>query len=161
MHTFGSGQFAGLTVEQAMLRDAPTLYRLMQWAREEGIRGLANALRDFDALRQKLRNAAIKVNCDRTGCGATARSLTFPIDQKGEYGLPPDYWCREHDPSGGGISEKFPIHFDAIRHMKRKGERELLFRRLRVVFGIANGVRITKKFAQDFFAGCEALHRGL
>ena len=157
MHTFGSGRFRGLTVEQAMLCDAPRLYSLMQWARKKGIRGLANALRDFDALRQKLRKAPIKVKCKRSGCGATARSMTFPIDREGRYGLYPEYWCDEHEPSEGGVSEKFAIHFDSLRAMKMKGEKKLLFRELRRDLGIADGTRITREFAENFFAGRDVL----
>lgn len=160
MHTFGSGPLGGLTVEQAMLCDAPRLYSLMQWARKDGIRGLKNALREFDALRQKLRKVAVKVNCERSGCGATARWMTLPFDRDGDYGLSPDYWCEEHEPSEGGVSEKYPIHFDVIRRMKTKGEQTSIFKQLKIVFGIAVGTRITRAFAQDFFAGRDALPTG-
>jgi hypothetical protein len=51
MHTFRTGYFVGLTIEQAMLRDAPRLYDRMKWAREERIPRLQGALQDFDILR--------------------------------------------------------------------------------------------------------------
>jgi len=68
MHIFKSGDFRGQSIDQAMLRDAPRLYKLMEWAQKEKIRGLQSALKDFGVLRRKLQNAAVKANCAESGC---------------------------------------------------------------------------------------------
>jgi hypothetical protein len=153
MHIFGSGDFEGLTIEQAILRDAPRLYEIMRWARDKRHPGLQNAIREFDILRAKLRNASITAECAQSGCQATPTSMTLPIDKYGCFHPTPYFWCDEHEPSETrGISPKYPIHFDAISRMKTKGDRESIFSRLKSVLGIKPGTRISAVFAERFFA---------
>ncbi len=99
MHKFGSGHFEGLTVEQAMLRDAPILYRIMEWARQDNIRKLKNAVQDFERLRSKLRKATITARCAKTGCTLPVQSMTLPIDREGWYRPSP---CKTGVGSGVG-----------------------------------------------------------
>jgi hypothetical protein len=156
MHTFRAGDFKDLTVEQAMLRDAPRLYGLMKWAHEQSISGLKNAVQDFDILRRKLRQAPVTAHCAQSGCQGTPCSMTFPVDKEGWCRVTPYYWCEKHEPwQRSGISQKYSIHFDAMRLMKTKFEKETIFRKLKIVFGIAPGTRITKEFARNFFAKFE------
>jgi len=82
--------------------------------------------------------------------------MTFPVDKEGWCRVDPYYWCDKHSPwEKRGISQKYDIHFDAIRRMKTKAEQQMLFTKLKIVYGIAPGTRITKTFAQTFFAKLE------
>jgi hypothetical protein len=156
MHTFHSGDFKGLTVEQAMLRDAPRLYEIMEWARKENIPALKNALQDFANLRRKLRSARVTVNCAQRGCQRAPCSMIFRIYSDGCYLPGPSYWCDKHEPSQkSDTSPKYRIDFDAIKQMKTMAEKKLLFKQLKSAFGIRAGTRITKEFAHRFFAELE------
>jgi hypothetical protein len=73
MYRFKSGKFEGRTMEQVMLRSAPRLYPVADWARRE----LANkpqlhALVDeFDRLRKPLLHAQVSVRCTKSLLCAT------------------------------------------------------------------------------------------
>lgn len=159
MHTFLSGNFEGLTVEQAMLRDAPRLYEIMKWAHEKRILRLKNALQDFNILRQKLRRAPVTANCAQLDCQRAPCSMTFPVYRDGCNLPSPSYWCDKHEPlPKSGMSQKWLIDFDAIRLMTTMAEKETLFKELKLAFGIPQGTRITKQFAHGFFANLEYGH---
>jgi len=156
MHTFRTGKFQDLTIEQAMLRDAPHLYQIMDWTKDEDITRLKNALQDFDILRKKPRQVRVTKECAQKSCHRTPRSMTFPIDKEGCERPAPYYWCDKHDPwERSGISEKYPIHFDVIRLMNTKYEKKSIFEQIKIVIGIVKGTRITREFARKFFAELE------
>lgn len=136
-----------------MLRNAPRLYEVMDWARKNDILALRNAIRDFDDLRQKLRKAAITAHCAQTGCQRTPCSVTFPVDKEGWCRPSFYFWCDQHSTwEKRGISQKYDIHFDVITLMKTDFEKESIFKKLKLVFGIQSGKRITTEFARRFFA---------
>ncbi len=152
MHRFSSGQFEGLTIEQAMLRDAPALYGIVEWARDKDIEGLRSMIRDFDVLRGKLLHARINAICAKTGCNLPVRSMTLPLDREGWNRPRPYYWCNAHEPlERSGVSPKQAVHFDATKHIKTKHQKDVMFKKLRLAFGIKSGTQITEQFAQDFF----------
>jgi ferredoxin-NADP reductase len=66
MYRFKSGKFAGMTVEQAMLRDASRQYSIADWATDKP--HLRRMVKEFEALRRKLRRARIcKLNATFVG----------------------------------------------------------------------------------------------
>src|SRR4029453_12635366 len=135
MHTFKSGPLRDLSIEEAVLRDAPSLYKIMDWAIKKDIVQLRGAVRDFNILRRKLLNAPITAKCAQSGCQRIPRSMTFPIDNEGFCHPSPYYWCEKHEPwQRSGISQKYPIHFDAIKQMKTKFEKESIFKKLKIAF---------------------------
>jgi hypothetical protein len=71
------------------------------------------------------------------------------------YGVLPDpyFWCDKHEPSDyAGITEKVPVHFDAIKLFEDKWGQRQICKRVRVACGIHKGTRITEDFAANFFA---------
>jgi hypothetical protein len=153
MHTFRRGDLKDLTVEQAMLRKAPRLYEVMDWARKNNIPELRNAVRDFDNLRQNLLRAPVTAHCAQQGCQRTPFSMTFPLDKEGWCLASPYFWCDEHSTlEKRGISQKYKIHFDVISLMKTDVEKESIFKQLKLVFGIQLKKRISVEFAHRFFA---------
>lgn len=156
MHRFRCGQFAELSVEQAMLRDAPALYEIVKWARREKIERLGGMIQDFEQLRRKSFRALITAQCTETGCTLPVHSMTLPVDREGWCRPSPYYWCDGHKPwERSGVSEKLAIHFDAITRMKTRREKELMFKELRIAIGIAPRTRITECFARNFFAALD------
>jgi len=139
-----------------MLRNAPRLYEIMKWAREENLPRLKYAVQDFDILRRKLRHALITAHCAQRDCHQHPCSMTFPVDREGWCRPSPYSWCNKHGPSEKRkISQKYAIHFDVIMLMKTDAEKGIIFKELRIAFGIKPGTRITNEFAHRFFANLD------
>jgi hypothetical protein len=152
MHRFRSGQFEGLTIEQAMLRDAPALYDIVDCAQKNEITRLERMVRDFQMLRQKLSRASIHATCAQVDCQSPVRFMTLPLGPEGWNRPRPYYWCDRHKPcERSGVSPKQAVHFDAIPQMKTKREKQIMFRKLKAVLGIPTGAKMTEQFARDFF----------
>lgn len=104
MHTFRSGKYAGKTLVQVMLHDAPHLYRLASVAEAKGnpphLRGILN---EFDLLRKKLQQARVYVRCREEGCNRRAKRISLPWDKEGYYWTSAYFWCDKHE---HGISDK-------------------------------------------------------
>jgi len=134
-----------------MLRRAPDLYRLAEWAEEESI--LPKMRKHFSRLRRRLEHARLYVHCKDPRCGRTAKWMTLPRFHRGGWLPRPYYWCDEHGPwETSGISPKLPIHFDTIRAFRDKWGQKKTHKRIRQALGIKKGTRITEEFALRFFA---------
>lgn len=151
MYRFKSGQFEDMILEQVMLRNAPDLYRLVDWAERKSI--LQDMRDHFDKLRKRLTRARIHEDCYHPRCDKTAKWLTLPRYYRGGWLPNPYYWCDKHGPwETDGISPKLPIHFDTIKALSdKRGQREL-HKRLREVLGVTKGTRVTEEYARRFFA---------
>jgi hypothetical protein len=151
MYRFKSGQFEDMILEQVMLRNAPDLYRMVDWAERKTI--LQDMRDDFDKLRKRLTRARIHEHCCHPRCGKTASWLTLARFYRGGWLPHPYYWCDKHRPSEpDGISNKLPIHFDTIKALRDKRGQRTIHKRLREALGISKGTRITEQFARRFFA---------
>lgn len=151
MHRFRSGTFADLTIEQAMLRDAPRLYRVAKWAKDKP--HLRLMVRDFDLLREKLYRAPVATDCSRNNCRAEVRWMTFPIARNGDWGRVAYYWCKQHEPwRESRISEKVRVHFDAMQNFRTDGDKHSVFIQVRRALGIKKSTKITEEFAYRFFS---------
>jgi len=154
MHTFRSGKYAGKTLAQVMLHDAPHLYRFASVAEAKGnpphLRGILN---EFDLLRKKLQQARIYVRCCEEGCNRRAKRITLPWDKEGYYWTSAYFWCDKHEPwEKSGISGPLPIHFDVIRKFPRKYAQRSIFYKIREAIGVKKRTTITREFARQFFA---------
>jgi hypothetical protein len=149
--TFRSGAFNGLTVEQAMLRDAPRLYDLAKWAKNKP--NLGRMLWDFELLRRKLLKAPVTTNCAAPNCRNEALWMTFPIGKDGYFWRGPYYWCNRHEPwRESKVSPKVRVHFDAMRHFRTAGDKDAVFISVRRALGIKKGTKITQEFAHRYFS---------
>src|SRR5258708_2817027 len=81
MYRFKTGLFEGMILEQAMLRNAPDLYRMVDWAKRKTI--LQDMRDHFDKLRNGLTRARIHVHCYHPRCQKTAKWLTLPRFYRG------------------------------------------------------------------------------
>lgn len=150
-YRFKTGEFAGKTMEQVMLRRAPSLYSMVKWAADQP--HLHNLVEAFGRLRDKLSNAPIVVHCGRTGCKRTPVDMTLPLGYDGYYWPDPSFWCRKHGPPiDGEIHVKMPISFDTLTSFQQKKNRSAVHRSLLKALGIKRPSRITEKFACDYFA---------
>src|ERR1700693_6026251 len=79
MYSFKSGPLKGMTMERAMLRHAPRLYKIAAWAEETldinpQLRPLVN---EFLHLKKLLSHARIRARCQRSGCKKRSHWMTF------------------------------------------------------------------------------------
>ena len=96
MFRFRWGKFTGRTLEHVMLREASVWAWLENWA--ENKPNLEPMLREFRGRRRKLSRAPIHAKCSEETRKRTAKWLTLPIDQSGNYWASPYFWCDKHDP---------------------------------------------------------------
>lgn len=125
----------------------------MDWAQKNNTVRLERIVRDFQLLRLELLHARIYSTCVQIGCQSPVHFMTLPLDPEGWNRPRPYYWCDQHEPwERGGVGPKQPVHFDAIRQMRAKHNKEIIFRKLKIALGIPAGAAITEHFARDFFA---------
>lgn len=154
MFTFRSGPFSGLTVEQAMLRNAPCLYDLAEWAKNKP--NLGRMLRDFELLRQKLRSAPVTTNSAAPNCRSEVLWMTFPIGKDGYFWRGAYYWCNRREPwQDFKISPKVRVHFDAMQYFRTAGDKDAVFISVRQALGIKKGTKISQEFAHRYFSKLE------
>ena len=123
---------------------------MADWARDKP--ALKGMITEFNLLRQQPHKAAIVENCAKHNCQTKAEWMTLPLDKDGWCHSSPYFWCSEHNSwEKTGISEKYPVHFDAIQRVKIQSEKMSLFKRVRRAMGIKPRTRITEEFAQHFF----------
>ncbi len=149
MYRFMTGQYAGKSLEEVLLREARVWSWLDSWTEDKP---KLKPLRDeFDRLREKLLQAPLSVRCRQ--CRTTAKWMTLPIDNKGEYLALPYFWCDEHEPweKLSGISEKRPIHFDILKPLRNKRSQKAIHRCIREALGIKKRTRISEQYAREFF----------
>jgi hypothetical protein len=159
MYRLKTGKFKGRTMDHVMLRSAPRLYSVVDWARRELTNKpqLYALVNEFDRLRNLLRHARVSVRCTKRACKRRARWMTFLTDWAEQYlRLGPRYWCDKHGPPRGeeedDESQKIPINFDALADWKDKRGRRTVHRGLLEAFGISKKPsQITEKFAHRFF----------
>jgi hypothetical protein len=154
-YRFKHGHFEGKTVGHMMLRRAADLCRIMEWARDKP--HLSRLVREFDDLRDKLRNARIVVPCSEHGCKRTPIDMTLPLGDDHYYSPDPSFWCRKHgQPADGDLYGRMSISFDAIMALESKTNRKAAHRSVLNAWGITKPrVQITEKFAHEFFASLD------
>jgi hypothetical protein len=162
-YRFKSGKFAGKTMEQVILRNAPRLYQIAAWARKEVAEKprLRPLLREFDRLRELLRDAPVSVRCLPKGCKREPRWVTFALDWAEHYLRPgPDFWCDKHGPleeedTDQDESRKLRIHFDSLRqpgYGDRRSQKAIHLGMLEALGINKKPTRITEAFARRFFS---------
>lgn len=150
MYRFKTGKFAGKSMEQVMLRNAPDLYEIAGWATDKP--QLDSLLREFNHLRRALQEAPIVVSCAKSGCKRHPETMTLPIGPDRYYWPAPYFWCRKHEPwEKDGISPKLPIHFDTLDSFRDKKNRSAVHKSVLAAYGIKKA-SITERFASRFFA---------
>jgi len=142
-----------------MLRNAPRLYDLAEWAENslEEKPNLRKLVSSFHRLAERLRHAPLLVECDKAGCKRPVHWMTFALHWTERYLMPgPSFWCEKHELSGedtGDESERLPVHFDAIKKYDSKRERRLIHRAVLEALGIKREPsRISEKLARAFFS---------
>src|SRR5437867_10896433 len=89
---FKSGKYAGKTIEEVFLRDAPHLYRLKAAQKTGDIVDAVNELR------KRLSRKKTVVGCRENRCRRPAQYVTFPVDKHGRYWSSAYWWCDRHEP---------------------------------------------------------------
>jgi hypothetical protein len=155
MYRIKNGKFAGRTMEQAILRNAPALYRIGAWAQSQADEkpNLRPFVREFRRLRKLLSRAQCKARCSESGCRRRARWMTFEEATVGGYLPCPTLWCSKHEPSDyQWITEKMPISLDAMSLFKELKYKKIFCKEIMRAWGIEKGTNVTEKFAHRFFA---------
>jgi len=142
-----------------MLRSAPRLYPVAEWARRELVNKpqLCALVDEFDRLRNLLRHTHVSVQCTKRACKRRTRWMTFLTDWVEQYlRLGPRYWCDKHGPPRGEEddeeSHKIPVNFDALADWKDKRSRRTVHRGQLEALGISKKPsQITEDFARRFF----------
>jgi hypothetical protein len=158
--TMQAKYFPGKTMEHAMLRSAPRLYRVADWAKRavSDKPNLRPLLEEFRRLRKLLWCASVAVTCQRNKCKRTVRYMSFAPDWVEGYLRPgAHFWCRKHEPRRGpeedGESELIPLHFDALTEHEHKKSQKAIHLAILEGLGIdKKPTRITEKFARKYFA---------
>lgn len=153
MYRFKSGQFKNMQIECVMLRYAPALYRLVDWAEDKP--HLARIVRDFNRLRAALRRAPVRVACAGRNCKRQPKWMTLPLDYNNDLLPSPYFWCDKHDPGEEvtGITQKLAIHFDVQRLYPAKRDQNAIHHSVLRALGIKKASRVTERFAITFFDG--------
>jgi hypothetical protein len=161
MYRLQVGDYAGKTLAEVMLRDAPYIYRLAFVSEKKQIN--TEMLVEFKRLRIMLRRARISTLCREEGCKRKAKWVTLPMDTKMHYLASPYYWCDDHGPweENPRISNKHPIHFNLIKlFAHNKVGQKAIFKDIKEALGIKRGTRITEEMATSFFDDLADRERG-
>jgi hypothetical protein len=163
MYKFKSGKFEGKTMELAILRSAPRLYWTMARLKEKvnDQPRLEPLLQEFKRLRRLLRDAPVRVGCQRKNCKRPVTRMSFQLDAVDLSLLPGAlYWCHRHDPSQYPEWEEeerpiLPLHFDAIRGSAYRDKNSQKAIHLAVLEGLGidnKPAGIAEAFARRYFA---------
>jgi hypothetical protein len=140
-------------MEQAILRNAPAIFRRGEWASENiGSKPrLVAMLGEFRRLRRLLCNARCKAKCSESGCKRRARWMTLE-QAEGGYSPYPTFWCNKHEPPDFDyLTAKMRIELEVMRLFREVKYRKVFCKQILMALGIGNGTRITEAYAHHFF----------
>jgi hypothetical protein len=152
MYRFKSGMFKGKTVEQAMLRNAPALYRIASWAKRhlDTKPYLRPSVKKFHRMELLLARAEIRKRCYEPECNKRAQWITADEGLSGRQVY--EFWCDRHEPlEDDSISSKVPINFELMSAFRTAKEKRAFCRAVLRAYGVKKGTKITEGFAHNFF----------
>ena len=116
MYRFKFGKFKGKTMEQAILKNAPGMYRIAKWAERHldtkpYLRPLVEKFHQMELL---LARADIRKRCYAPQCNKRAQWITADEGFSGRHVY--EFWCNRHKPllEDNSISSKVPINFGSM-----------------------------------------------